>query len=123
MTTVAKNTLDAIRTHDLPLRRRLLYPAELPGLLLFVILLLPVRMGLRNFPDVWFCGVSVFIPHYLYYHKHFSLQYFFYKYLTRNQIHTSRMANIILIACVKILNLLQKISKNTIIKKVKEVIF
>ncbi len=23
-------TLDAIRTHDLPLRRRLLYPAELP---------------------------------------------------------------------------------------------
>ena len=24
-------TLDAIRTHDLPLRRRLLYPAELPG--------------------------------------------------------------------------------------------
>ncbi len=27
-----KNTLDAIRTHDLPLRRRLLYPAELPGL-------------------------------------------------------------------------------------------
>ena len=25
-------TLDAIRTHDLPLRRRLLYPAELPGL-------------------------------------------------------------------------------------------
>ena len=25
------STLDAIRTHDLPLRRRLLYPAELPG--------------------------------------------------------------------------------------------
>ncbi len=32
-----KNTLDAIRTHDLPLRRRLLYPAELPGLTFFIL--------------------------------------------------------------------------------------
>ena len=30
-------TLDAIRTHDLPLRRRLLYPAELPGLTFLIL--------------------------------------------------------------------------------------
>ena len=30
-------TLDAIRTHDLPLRRRLLYPAELPGLAISIL--------------------------------------------------------------------------------------
>ena len=35
MLSLSISTLDAIRTHDLLLRRQLLYPAELPGLILF----------------------------------------------------------------------------------------
>ncbi len=49
-----KNTRDAIRTHDLPLRRRLLYPAELLGL------------GSRGFKQAFGFLGYLYNPSYLY---------------------------------------------------------